>query len=253
MRFRLAGLDPDVVERLRPFLDDLESLPGERPQAVLLFGSALTPDYLPGKSDVNVLLYRPMPERAYLHALFLLAWRHRPKRLAPPLLLTPEYLRGAMDATPIELFDLKLNHRCLYGEDFLDTLRISRAHLRLHCEHQLRRLYLHLQQMYVRVGGDPTELRELLRTGLVGYLAVFRALLFMLGAPLPTARQETILALGRKLELDVRAVQAVSDLRNRGVRVDVDELTGIYLGFYEFVGGLLFRVDRMGDEEAARG
>ncbi len=246
MRFKLAGLNPDVADRLRPFLEGLSSLPGATPNAVTLFGSALTPDYLPGKSDVNVLLYRERPDHDFLDGLFRLSWRFRPKRIAPPLVLTPEYLRGALDATPIELFDLQLNHRTLFGEDFLGRLEIDRDHLRLHCEQQLRRLYLHLQQMYVRVGGDPTELRELLRMSLTGYLAVFRALLFMLEAPIPRSRQDTILALGRRLKLAVTPVQEVAELRRLGVRVDVDALKRIYLSFYEFVGDLIYEVDAMG-------
>jgi len=247
MRYRLAGIAPDAAERLRPFLEELGRLPGPVPLSVLLYGSAVTPDYLPGRSDVNVLIYRDPPDGPYLDELFRLAWRHRPRRIAAPLVLTPQYLQGAMDATPIEIFDLKLNYRLLFGEDFLQPVRIARSHLRLHCEHQLRRLYLHLQQSYIRVGGDPTELRELLRSSLVGYLAVFRALLTLLGGRLPPARDETIVELGRRMELDVRPVQAVADLRRRGVRADVDALKREYLALHGFVGQLMYRVDAMAE------
>lgn len=249
-RFRIAGLNEDVVRRLLPFLADVFDRGGNEPLCLCLYGSAITRDYAPGRSDINTLFIYEKLDRHTLENLFPIYWPHMRHLVAAPLLLPRDHLRSAADVQPIQLLDLKLVHRCLFGPDLLEDVRVRRADLRLECEREARRLFLALQRCLIVTGGEPAELREQLRQVARSYLPLFRGILFLLGRRLPTDRVETVLRAGAALQLDTAPVQRAFDLLAQGVRVDLDDLRAAYVDLYGFVEKV---VDRLDDLEAPRG
>ncbi|MBI3271552.1 MAG: hypothetical protein HYZ53_21355 [Planctomycetes bacterium] len=242
-RFRLAGLHTDVVRRLVPFLEDAHAVAGDGLLSTYLFGSAITRDYAPGRSDLNTLFVFDRLDRPLVGRFFRTYWSYGRYLIAPPILMPRDHLLASVDVLPMQLLDLKLAHHCLYGEDFLAKLHVRREHLRLECEREARRLFLDMQRRLIAHGGDATELREALRQISRRYLPLFRAILVLLGRRIPSTRAETVLRAGADLGVDAGPVHRAEELLAHGVRVDVDDLRAVYVDLYGFVEEIATRLD----------
>jgi predicted nucleotidyltransferase len=167
----------------------LRSLLGERLVSVAVYGSAAGPDYVPGSSDINLVVV--VDELGYesLRAVrsHVGAWSR--KGVATPLLLERRFLTSAADVFPMELHDIREEHRLLLGEDVFASLEIRDDHLRFQCEHEARGKVLRLRELYLEIGGNRRRLRELLLDSLKTFLIIMRNLARSrgLGAPIPYA------------------------------------------------------------------
>lgn len=163
---------------------------GDQLRAVVLYGSAAVDDFVPGQSDVNVLvLLRAVTPEALRRAQRTLAvWPEAPPLV--PFFLSPEELSASVDVFPIELLDMRDRHRLLWGEELLRDVTASDADLRRQLEFELRGKWLRLRQSYLRDAGDPAAVRWLIRESLSSFQALFGAALRLRGEPEPPHRSE---------------------------------------------------------------
>jgi hypothetical protein len=163
---------------------------GEELAAVVLYGSATTGDFVPGQSDVNllILLRRVTPEALRQAKRPLASWPNEPP--LTPLFLSPEELRASADVFPIELLDMRERCRLLWGADPLAAVPIADADLRRQLESELRGKWLRLRQSYLRDTGDAAALRALMRESLSSFQVLFATALRLRDEPLPPRRAE---------------------------------------------------------------
>lgn len=175
--------DP-VQSVLDPFLADADRVLGDRYSAVL-YGSAARGDFVPGRSDINVLMVLDDIAPAALRSLAgaFGAWRKAAQE--PPLLLSRGEWLGAADAFPIELSDMRSAYRVLRGADPLALVSVDRADLRRALEREFRGKLLRLRQGYVTLSSDPATLSGVAGESVGTMLVLYRALLALLGRPVP--------------------------------------------------------------------
>ncbi len=115
----------DTVERVvSPFLSAADAALSNGYSAVL-YGSAARGDYVPGHSDINLILVADALSPARLRALgpALLAWQK--SKSGPPLLITRAEWNRATDAFPVEIADMRAAYQVLRGADPVEGLVVS--------------------------------------------------------------------------------------------------------------------------------
>jgi len=175
----------DVGDRgVGPFLSQVDAALGAGYSAVL-YGAAARGDFVPGRSDLNLILVTDDLSPARLASLgsAFAAWRK--SGYEPPLVILRSEWARATDVFPIEITDMRCGYTMLRGPDPVADLRVSPADLRHALEREFRGKLLRLRQGYVAAAGDPAALGALAERSSATFLVLLRALLVLLGRTVP--------------------------------------------------------------------
>ena len=167
-----------------PFLAASDAALGAGYSAIL-YGSAARGDFVPGRSDINLMLVLDDPSPTRLRALApgFAAWRKSAAQ--PPLLISRAEWVRASDVFPIEITDMRAGYRVLRGSDPLAEARADPADLRQALERELRGKLLRLRQAYAAAAGDERQLGALAAASAGTVLVLFRSLLTLVGRGVP--------------------------------------------------------------------
>src|SRR3972149_707995 len=158
-----ASPAPSADRHLDPVLADLRRLYGDNLRAVCLYGSGATSDFVPGRSNINLLvvLNRVGLEELRLAIPCLPRWTRF--GVVPPLFQSWHAFRRSSDVFPPEGLELRARHRLLWGEDPFDgVVPPTRESVRRQCEQELRGKVIHLREAFLEAGSDARQLRALL-------------------------------------------------------------------------------------------
>jgi len=216
MQLTLDRLPDPVREKAAPFLEELAATSGGALHSLYVVGSAVTPDWVAGRSDVNTLVMLRVADLAAIEALAPLGRRWRGKGMAAPLVLDEPYVRSSLDVFPVEFLELRTVHELVAGEDLLAGIEVRRADLRAQCEREVKSRLLGLRQGYLGAVGDAGLLRETLVRFGAGYGPLFRAIVVLLGGEPVVARPDLLAALGRGTGIDTAVFADLRALRTGG-------------------------------------
>jgi predicted nucleotidyltransferase len=223
--------DP-VARVLDPFLAAADAAIGGRYSAVL-YGSSARGDYLPGRSNINLILLLDDASPEVLRSLSRAFAGWRKEAPEPPLLMTRDEWTRATDVFPIEIADMRTGYRVLRGPDPIHGLRIDPADLRRALEREFHGKLLRLRQGYTALTPDPAALGALATDSVGSILVLFRALLTLLGRPVPATPLELAAAAGAAIAGDGGPLALVVRHRHeRHWRCSPDEFEA-YLGVVE--------------------
>ena len=207
-------------------------------QAVVLYGSAVTGEFLAEHSDLNVLC---IVERAGAHELEQLhstaEWWTRQGNPAP-LIFTPGELRRSADVFAIELLDMKDNHRMLFGSDFLPDFEVSMRLHRLQVERELRTNWLRLRQAVLAAPTKPKVHLGIMVSSNSAFCTLFRHALIALGQPKPESKRAAVSMIASLVGADPSAFGSILDLREgrlKAKHLDIEATLQTYLEFVEVV------------------
>jgi predicted nucleotidyltransferase len=178
---------------VEPLLAEADKVLGPGYSAVL-YGSAARGDFIPGRSDINLMLVLDELPPNVLRSLSpsFTAWRKSTPE--PPLILSrPEWTR-ATDAFPIEITDMRLSYQVLRGPDPLEGIQVEVTDLRKALEREFRGKLLRLRQGYATYTPDPAALGSLGLQSAATILVFLRGLLTVQGKPVPSDAAELVRA-----------------------------------------------------------
>lgn len=138
---------------------------------------------------------------ASLHRAHALLIRWRKRGLEAPLFLAPADFRRALDAFPLEFFNLKLSCQVLSGADVWAGVRPEPEMLRLQCERELRGKTIVLRRLWA-ASTLYEEFQELVAASVPLFLGVFRGLLSLGGQAAPLDPPEVIAAAAQAFHVD---------------------------------------------------
>ena len=102
---------PEIPESvrgtLRPYLAQVQTLFGDVLEAVILYGSAAGGDYLPGKSNINLLILLAKQDMELLKQYAALHKRWQKEQIVVPLFLTQAELRSSLELFPLEYLEIQ--------------------------------------------------------------------------------------------------------------------------------------------------
>jgi hypothetical protein len=174
-----------VARVVEPFLGEVDKVLGQGYSAVL-YGSAARGDFVPGRSDINLMLVLDQLTPTTLRTLgrAFAGWRKGTPE--PPLVLSREEWNRATDTFPIEITDMRTSYRVLRGADPLQGVRVDPADLRKALEREFRGKLLRLRQGYAAYAPDPAALGKLGLQSAATILVLLRGVLTLIGKPVPT-------------------------------------------------------------------
>jgi hypothetical protein len=163
-----------LEKTLSEFTQEVRKLLADELVAVVLYGSGAGVNFVPDHSDINIALVMKAVQFDTLQKLRLHIGAWRKRGFAMPLLLDQEFLQRARDVFPMEFYDIREQHRLLWGEDVFREFAIDPRHLRFQAEHEARSKLLRLRAVYVECAEDPPRLRALLLDSSKTFLILMR-------------------------------------------------------------------------------
>jgi len=235
-----------IAKDLDPLLKELDGAFGQSYTAVL-YGSAARQDFVPGHSDINLLVVLPSLDGATLRRLGSIFGKWRKTGHPPPLLMTPAELLRSADAFPLEIHDLKAAHQVLRGSDLITGLSVERSDLRTSLERDARGKLLRLRQGYAETDGKSDRLTALARLTIGGVLLLCRATLGQIGRPVEPEPVAMIGEISRHAGFDPAALIDLASHRGESGWRCTPQRFEAYLATVERLVGFLDEL-HLGDE-----
>ena len=234
----------DIVESL---VADYQGVFGEQLISVIMYGSAVTHEYKPGASDINIAIVLNDNSITQIAKCIALQKKWGKNRVATPFFMTEQYIRNSCDTYPIEYLDMRSNYRVLYGENVLEQLEIKQEHIRLQCERELRGAAIHLRRSFVQCAGNNKMLSDLLNASIRRLVPVFKALLALKGHTIPKSKSDIIATVEDSYDLGVSSLSDIFHSDNKNLKHRYDQLFNAYAND---VDKLIKAVDTLFNEES---
>jgi len=229
--FSLDMLQTAVRDRLAPFLEDLRK-DYDGLHSVHVVGSAVTDDYDPDVSDINTVVVLKEMDLAFLDHVAPLGKKYRKKGIAPPLIMTPQYIEDSRDVFPLEFLNFKLVHRTVFGPDVFADIIIEKDDLRRQCEREIKSKLIWLRQNYISSMGQKNLLLENVSGSITGFIPLFRGILSLMGKEPPVGSNDIVRALGEITDLDAGVFTEVYNIRHKKMKPSKEQLGGIFEKYY---------------------
>jgi hypothetical protein len=242
---RYEGLPRAVAAKIRPMVDEMLAGHGSNIHSIHIVGSAVIPDYDEKLSDVNSVVVLHDMDLRFITFLAPLGAKYGKKGIAAPLVMSPAYIHDSLDAFPIEFHDFKLIHATLFGEDLFSNIEISRQHMRLQCEREIKTKQIGLRQGYLSILGKEKGLLKLLIQSFTGSMALFRALISLQGKKPPVPRAEVIEVLGTCCRLETAVFHDLLDLKNTRSQPSEAALRALFERYYRALESVRKIVDEL--------
>lgn len=236
-------------DKIQEFVKRLREDGGPNIESIILFGSAVSGDFHPQLSNLNLFCVLRDSSFAALQALAPAVKWWGGQKQPPPLCMTRHELERSTDVFTIELLDMVQHHRVLFGEDVLQGLQIDMHLHRVQVEYELREKLVLLRQHVLVAADSNSRLWDVLLHSVPSFATLFRHALIALGGTSTPGREEAVQALAQRLQFDPSAIRQALDVRERKAdpkKLDVKEICARYLGAIEKVAAA---VDRALDSE----
>jgi hypothetical protein len=236
-------------DKIQEFVKRLREAGGPNIESIILFGSAVSGDFHPGLSNLNLFCVLRDCSFAALGALAPAVKWWGGQKQPPPLCMTRHELERSTDVFTIELLDMVQHHRVLFGQDVLQGLQIDMHLHRVQVEYELREKLVLLRQHVLVAADNNSRLWDVLLHSVPSFATLFRHALTALGGKPAPGRAEAVQALAQRLQFDPSAIQQALDVRERKADpkgLDVKDVCARYLAAIEKVAAA---VDQALDSE----
>jgi hypothetical protein len=238
----VTGLNPAVAEKIVPMVEHLLKEYASNIHSFHIVGSAVLPDYNEKLSDVNSVVVLHTMDLQFIEFLAPLGMTYSKKKVAAPLVMTPEYIDQSLDVFPIEFLDFKLLHETVYGHDLLKDLQIAMPDLRLQCEREIKTKLIGLRQGYISSLGKKKLIADVLVRSFTGSMALFRAIIRLLEKEPPVQRAAVITMLGAATGINAEIFDKLLMLKADLIKPSEQELASFFELYYnalESVGKII--------------
>jgi len=237
MDSKLQAIQDAIVEDYKEALKD--SL-----ISIILYGSAVTGEYVSGTSDINLMIVTSDDSLKILDRVIPLVKRFRKKGVSTPLFVTPTYIEQSLDVFPLEYLSIRSNYRILYGRDVLKEIHIEKEYLRLQCERELKRRLLLLKEAYLEGERKDRFLSAVIKASVEGLVSIFRAIIFLYDMDQPQTKRQTVENACSLLEMDSTLFRHLIEIK--GVKKGkIKDIKAIYTDYLNALRSLSKRIDAL--------
>jgi len=202
----IEGLPDETQKRLLTYVKDVKGRFGEQLEGMLLYGSAVRGEFLPGRSNLNILLLVSSYDSAVLKQYSVLHRQWSKEQIVVPLFLTEEELRTSAAVFPLEFLEIQEHHRVLGGRDPFIGFHVKTDRLREAVVQGLMSHLLRLRQRYVEGGGSDEATTILLPLSITSTLPLLRGVQRLLGRPILAHSDAVIKDVAEQLKLDLQGL-----------------------------------------------
>jgi len=240
------NLKKDVVKLFQPFYDQVIDRFSDHIHSITIIGSALTEDFDASRSDVNSVVILKKMDLSFLEHFAPLGKTFGKKRIAAPLIMTPEYIATSLDVFPIEFLNIQLIHQTVFGDDIFEPININKKDLRYQCERELKVKLIDLRQRYIASLGSGKILAQSFIDSFSGYTPLFRAIICLFGQQPPIGNAEVISKLGEVSGVPMEPFRTVLKGKNEILKRSIEELNAVFTSYYtatEKLGNLVDEIN----------
>ncbi len=201
MEYKNLEKVPEEVKRyFLPFCDEISNANQGNIVSAVIYGSAVTGDFVAGRSDINSAFVFKDYHFEYFRSSAKIVKKALKRNISPPLFLTSQMINESADVFPMEFSEIIENHILIFGEDIFGKVEISREHLRLQCEQQVKGKLLLLRQAYLETGGNGKKIEFLMVDSISSIFPILRTFLKLKGIKDLSSNLEVISAVEKQMD-----------------------------------------------------
>jgi predicted nucleotidyltransferase len=208
---QLAKLPQATRTRLDELKSSLEKALGADLVSLLVHGSAIRGGFREKDSDVDVVVVLSRAPREKLEAIGNALHVARNAARIECMILVEEEIAHAADAFPLFYDDIKRCHLVLAGSDPFANLAISRAHLRVRIEQELREAQIRLRRAVTDARGAKELLAGAVLRKVRQIRSPLRALLGLRGDACEDDLASVLAAAAKAYDLDTKSLGHVHE------------------------------------------
>lgn len=244
VNWTIDGLPEETQQLLRSYLEDVVRVLGKQLEAVLLYGSAVRGEFLPGRSNLNLLLFMSSYETASMKKYVGIHKRWSKEQIVVPLFLTVGDLESASLVFPLEYQDIQDCHRLLWGQDPFVGFKVDARHLAGEVLQGLRGNLLRVRQRLVEGGCTEEAMTILLPLSISALLPVLRGAQRLWGRPVLSHGEPLLKDFEASLGLDLTGLRDVLLLKRGGISPGPKEVPRLTDRYLESLGQLVSAVEQ---------
>jgi hypothetical protein len=241
----IEGLPGEIQKLLQTYVKEVKSRFGEQLEGVLLYGSAVRGEFLPGRSNLNILLLVSSYDSAVLKQYSALHRQWSKEQIVVPLFLTEEELHLSAAVFPLEFLEIQEQHRVLDGRDPFIGFHVKTDRLREAVVQGLMSHLLRLRQRYVEGGGSVEATTILLPLSITSAVPLLRGVQRLLGRPVLSHSDAVIKDVAEQLPLDLQGLLDALLLKRGQISSGSYELPRLFDRYLQAVTLLTRAVERL--------
>ncbi|MBX3235048.1 MAG: hypothetical protein KF814_02755 [Nitrospiraceae bacterium] len=166
----------DTQSLLTRYVKETSALLGTALEGIVLYGSAVRGEFLPGRSNLNLLLCLASSDREILKRYANAQRRWSREQIVVPLMVTADEIQTSSTLFPLEYLEIQEQHRVLSGRDPFIGLHIDRSNLAIEVFQGVAGNLVRVRQRFVEGGATEEATTMLLPFSLTGLLPCLRGL-----------------------------------------------------------------------------
>lgn len=203
---------------------DLENIFKDKLVSVILYGSAVTENYNPKFSDINLIVIIEDLVASDLKIACKSVKKWIKAKHSAPLFIDRQEWFDSNDVYAVEYSDIKERYKIIYGDNLVELLEIDAKDIRLQCESEIKHLLVKLRQNYLLYNKDKNLMKEMLKATSRSIIAIFRAILRLMGQKVPYDHKEVVNNLAEKINFDNNILIDILLFREKKKRFSSREL-----------------------------
>ncbi len=210
-------LPKDMQQPVKTFVSRVQELAGANCLAVTAFGAIATPAFDPGKHLARSVVVLGAIDLPMLRELAKDGVKLGKAKIAAPLIMTPAYITGSLDAFPLEFLEIQQCHLCLVGPDYFSDLSFEVNHVRLQCEREFKSILIAMRQGLLAAAGREKLFGAMESDIAERLMRTLRGLLWLHGQKEFVPAIEVVGRIERETDRSLPAIRgAFQDLRQHG-------------------------------------
>ncbi len=243
VEWTIDGLPKETQQLLRSYVKDVAQVYGTQLEGVLLYGSAVRGEFLPGRSNLNLLLFLSSYDVSVLKKYNGPHKRWSKEQVVVPLFLTKADLLSAAFVFPLEYQDIHECHRLLWGQDPFVMFKVDSHHLASEVLQGLRGNLLRVRQRLVEGGSTEEAMTILLPLSITALLPVLRGVQRLLGRPVLSHGEPLLKEVEGQFGIDLRGLHDVFLLKRGKISPGKKEVPRLMNRYLESFGRLVSKVE----------
>ncbi|MEY4527314.1 MAG: hypothetical protein RL768_1033 [Nitrospirota bacterium] len=247
----IDGLPDEYLQQLRAYVKDVQRLYGDALDGVLLYGSAVRGEFLPGRSNLNVVLIVKSARADQLKKYGAVHRRWAKEQVVVPLFVTQADLPAMSLVFPLEYLEIQEQHRLLAGQDPFVGFKVDQRHLLAEVLQSLRGNLLRVRQRFIEGGGSEEAITILLPLSLTAMLPVLRGVQRLLGRPVLSQGEPLLKDFETFLSIDLSGLRDAWLLKRGQISPGQKEIPRLMERYLECLERLVQAVEaRLAQEKA---
>ncbi len=170
---KFTHLDEETQMNIQKFINSVIKIASDKLLSIIMYGNATQEDFDVKTSSINFLIILTDIDSKFLTD-FAITSNEISQNISVPLFLTPSDIHSSVNILPLEFLTLKESYIIIYGDDYLNKIKINIEDLRVELSQEIKRRLIKLREEFIDSFAKKPNLERLLTTSLISFIPLFR-------------------------------------------------------------------------------